>query len=319
MSEQKRGFKHHLRRAQRATAQLVIWFPIRVWRRVLQYNGLLLSAGVSYQALFATFAAVYVGISVFGLWFVSEDHRLTTLIESINAYIPGLIGPKGAITREQVVELAHHNFSQFGWAGAVAVVLLIWTSSSWITYSRMAIRSVFGLPKDTGGYLRLKGIDLITALVLGGVLLIGTALTTAATNLFTTVAGWIGLDSFSHASRFWARVAALILVFVIDAVVLGAMFLILSGAELRVRQVRTGALLGGVALVLLQLLGSFVLGRGVSNPLLATFVTFVTLLLWFRLTAIVTLTAAAWIAERAIDQGEPIRGRVRKPSRWLAG
>lgn len=316
---EERGIKHHIKRVQRATARTLVWFPVRVWRRVLQYNGLLLSAGVSYQALFATFAALYVGLALFGLWFVAEDHRLNTLIEAINTYIPGLIGPEGAITRDQVVQLAQHNFAQFGWAGAIAVGVLIWTSSSWITYSRMAIRSVFGLPKDTASYALLKGIDVITALVFGGVLLIGAALTTAATNLFSTVVDWIGLGGFSTLAGVSARVAALVLVFLLDAAVLGVMFLTLSGAQLTARQVRSGALMGGLMLVLLQVLGSLVLGQGVSNPLLATFVTFITLLLWFRMTAIVTLIGAAWVAERAIDHGEPIRGKARKPSQWVAG
>lgn len=44
------------------------WFPVRVWRHFLIHNGFLLAAGVSYQALFASFAAIYVAFAIAGLW-----------------------------------------------------------------------------------------------------------------------------------------------------------------------------------------------------------------------------------------------------------
>lgn len=299
-----------LERVRELTAKGKEWFPVRVWRRVLTFNGLLLSSGVSYQALFATFAALYVGLAVFGIWFVTKEARLDSLIEILNTYIPGLIGPEGAVSREQLIELAQQNLAQFGWAGIIATAVLAWTASSWITYSRMAIRTVFGLPKDPRPYVFLKGKDLIASLIAGAALLVGTALATVSTNLFGTVAHWLGLDEWSSLTNFLTRSLGLILVFALDTVVLGVMFLALAGTVLSVRKVAGGALAGGLALTGLQVLASLVLGGGTNNPLLATFVVFVTLLLWFRLTAIVTLTAAAWVAEAAEDRGEPLQSRL---------
>lgn len=301
-----------LERARSLGARLKAWFPVRVWMRILNTNGLLLSSGVSYQALFATFAALYVGLAVFGVWFVAKEARLDSLIEILNTYIPGLVGDEGAVSRDQLIQLAQQNLAQFGWAGAVALAILAWTASSWITYSRMAIRSVFGLGKDPRPYVLLKGKDLIASLIFGAALLVGTALTTASTNLFSAVSGWLGLEDWSALTNALTRIGGLLLVFLLDTVVLGVMFMTLAGTVLTVRHVAGGALMGGLALTVLQVLGSLILTGGTSNPLLATFVVFVTLLLWFRLTAIVTLTAAAWVAEAAIDRGEPLQSRRRR-------
>lgn len=306
-----------MRWVQKLTIATMNWFPVRVWRRVLNYNGLLLSAGVSYQALFATFAALYVGLAVFGVWFVADSARLDNLIEIINTYIPGLIGDAGAVTRDQLMTLAQHNLGSLGWGGAVAVVILLWTASNWITYSRMSIRAVFGLPKDTHSYVLLKGRDMVTSIVLGAVLLAGAALTTASTNLFAWVTHLIGATGWSFVTGLFIRVGGLAVVFLLDAGVLAVMFVTLSGAQLRFRQVLSGAALGGIALIALQVLGSFVLGAGTKNPLLATFVVFVTLLFWFRLTAIVMLSAAAWTAESLEQRGNTVESRPAKPSRWI--
>ena len=68
-----------------------------------------------------------------------------------------------------------------------------------------------------------------------------------------------------------------------------------------------GSLLGSAALSVLQLLGGLVITGAGNNPLLATFAVFIALLLWFRLTGIVILVAASWIAVEAFDSHESLR------------
>ena len=58
---------------------------------------------------------------------------------------------------------------------------------------------------------------------------------------------------------------------------------------------------------MLQLLGGLVITGAGNNPLLATFAVFIALLLWFRLTGIVILVAASWIAVEAFDAHESLR------------
>lgn len=81
-------FDEPIGRATRLTKRTLAWFPVRVWRHFLQHNGFLLAAGVSYQALFAFFAAIYVAFAVAGLWLGGSPQAVQGMIDVINRYIP---------------------------------------------------------------------------------------------------------------------------------------------------------------------------------------------------------------------------------------
>ena len=99
----------------------------------------------------------------------------------------------------------------------------------------------------------------------------------------------------------------MLVVFVIDTLALATLFRFLSGAAMPWRRMWIGSLLGSAALSVLQLLGGLVITGAGKNPLLATFAVFIALLLWFRLTGIVILVAASWIAVEAFDAHESLR------------
>ena len=90
-------FDQPISSATAITQRTLAWFPVRVWRHFLQHNGFLLAAGVSYQALFATFAAIYVAFAITGLWLGGSAEAVTGLINLINLYIPGLIADEGGL------------------------------------------------------------------------------------------------------------------------------------------------------------------------------------------------------------------------------
>lgn len=300
-------FGEPLQRVTEITQKTLALFPVRVWRHFLARNGFLLAAGMSYQALFAAFAAVYVVFSVAGIWFASRPETMQALEALINTYIPGLIGEQGAIKPSDLTALADSSTFLLSWTGVIAAAGLIWTAIGWVTYSRIGVRSVFGLPKDTRSYVLLKARDLVAALIFGAVLLVASTLTVASTAALSWIFSLVGISNTS----IWYRIAGgslgLVLVLLINAGVLAAMFRFLSGASVPWRNLWGGSLLGGGALTVLQVLGGALVGGVSKNPLLATFAVFVGLLLWFRLTSIVTLVAAAWIAVAAGDKGISLR------------
>ncbi len=289
------------------TQKTLALFPVRVWRHFLARNGFLLAAGMSYQALFAAFAAVYVFFSVAGIWLSGRPNTLRALEDLINTYIPGLIGPSGAIDSNELTELTSNTAFLLSWTGIVAAAGLIWTAIGWVTYSRISVRSVFGLPKDTRSYVLLKARDFVAALSFGLMLLLASTISVVSTAALDWLFRVFGLPNNS----FWYKLAGgslgLLLVLIINAGVLAAMFRFLSGAAVEWRRLWGGSLLGSIALTVMQVLGSTLLGSVSKNPLLATFAVFVGLLLWFRLTSIVTLVSAAWIAVAAGDRGESLR------------
>ena len=289
------------------TQKTLALLPVRVWRHFLYQNGFILSSGLSYQALFAVFAALYVVLAVAGIWLTGDPARLEAFVTLLNTYAPGLIGPNGVITTDALTEVATQSTSLFGWTGAIALAGLIWTAIAWITYARTAVRSIFGLPKDMRAYVLLKARDFLAGFAFGTVLLIATALSVATSSFLDWMLGLAGLDSDSGWSDFLVQAGAFIVVFVIDTLVLAVMFRFLSGAAMPWRRVWIGSLLGSAALSALQLLGGFLLSRASTNPLLATFAVFIGMLLWFRITSIILLVAAAWIAVEAADAHESLR------------
>lgn len=285
----------------------LVFFPVRVWRHFLDKNGFLLAAGMSYQALFAVFAAVYVGFTVFVLWFGAQPETIEALATIVNTVIPGLMGPDGAVTAEELANSVTYSGGALTWAGVIALGGLIWTAIGWVTFSRMAVRTVFGLEKDRRNYALLKARDLLAALGFGAVLVVASVLSVISTAAFGAFFGWLGLDTTSFWFTSTVRFGGLVVVYVIDVLVLAVMFRFLSSAALRWRRLWGGSLLGGGALLGLQILSSLVVGGVTTNPLLATFAVFIALLLFFRIASIITLVAAAWIAVQASDKDESLR------------
>lgn len=289
---------------------LVKWgqslFPVRVWLHFLNQNGLILAAGVSFQALFAVFAAVYVGFSIAGIWLFGQPTTLESLAQLVNTAVPGLIGESGVISVGDIVNAGNLGTGLLTGTALVAGAGLVWTALGWITFSRMSVRAVLGLDKDRRNYFLMKARDLVVALALGGLLLVAAALSVASTEALHWIFQLLDLNTAGVGYTALARLGGLLLVFVINTLVLAMMFRFLSRAAIQWRRMWGGSILGGMALLALQVGGSFLAGGATRNPLLATFAVFVAMLLFFRLTSIVTLVAAAWIAVGALDREEPL-------------
>ncbi|HET6671798.1 MAG TPA: YihY/virulence factor BrkB family protein [Agromyces sp.] len=299
--------EHPISRVSTITRQTMALFPIRVWRHFLARNGFLLSSGMSYQALFAIFAAVYVVFAIAGIWLTGDPETLDAFVKLLNTYAPGLIGENGIISTEDLTEIATSSTSLFGLTGAVALVGLIWTAIGWVTYSRLAVRSIFGLPKDMRAYVLLKARDFLAALVFGTALLAAAVLSAVTTSFFGWLTDFMGFDASSGWSTALLQAGGFAVVFAIDTLALAVLFRFLSGAAMPWRRMWVGSLLGSAALTVLQLASGYLVSRVSTNPLLATFTVFIGLLLWFRLVSIVILVAAGWVAVEASDHNETLR------------
>lgn len=300
-------FEAPISRVTTLTQKTLALFPVRVWRHFLGRNGFILSSGMSYQALFAIFAAVYVVFAVGGIWLTGNPETLNAFIRLLNTYAPGLIGPNGVITTDELTAIATSSTSLFGWTGAVALAGLIWTAIGWITYARMAVRSIFGLPKDTRAYALLKARDALVGFAFGAILAGAAVLSVVATSFIGWIFSLMSLPDGGGWTAVSVRIGAFGVVFVLDTLALAVMFRFLSGAIMPWRRMWVGSLLGSAALSVLQLLGGWLVSSVTTNPLLATFTVFIALLLWFRLTSIVILVAASWIAVEASDAHESLR------------
>ncbi|MEX0160698.1 MULTISPECIES: YihY/virulence factor BrkB family protein [unclassified Microbacterium] len=293
-------------RATALTQRTLGLFPVRVWRHFLQHNGFLLAAGVSYQALFAIFAAIYLAFAIAGLWLGGSTEAVDGMIDIINSYIPNLIQDEGGVfTPQQVQEIAASTTGLLSITGLIALGTVIWTAIGWVTFSRRATRDIFGLPPDRRSYVILKARDLLAALIFGASLIAGSLLSSAsavAMSWILSLLGWgSALDGLTS-----IRIGTVLVSFALLSGALAAMVRFLTGTSLHWSTIWPGALLGGGAMTILQFGAGFLLSYTPTNPLLATFAIFIGLLLWFRVNGVVMLVASSWIAVAAKDRDLPL-------------
>jgi membrane protein len=282
---------------------------VRAFANFSQNDGDLLAAGMSYQSLFAIFAAIWVGFSAAGIWLASTPLLLRQLIAIINQTIPGLIERGGAID-PRTLQLG----STFGWTGAIAAIGLLLTAIGWLDSTRLAVRAMFGLPHDTTNFLLQKARDLGLGLAFGVVLIVSALLSIASTQALTFLFGLIGVSDDSVWTVLAARVVGLLVAVLLYLVVLAAMFRILSRVPIPWRTLVVGSLIGSVALAALSTLGGVLLGGAGNNPLLAAFAVVVGLLVWFNLICRIILLSASWIAVGMADMGRVLSVKAVGPT-----
>lgn len=267
--------------------------PWRTFSHFTDIGGSVLTAGMSYQAMFAVFAALWLGFGVFGIVLFGRPELLATLIDQINLFVPGLIGEDGLVRPSTLASAG----STFSWTSIVAAIALMWVALNWFTGTRRAIRIIFGLDvKQYRNAVLLKLRDFVLALTFGLAILVSAALTVLSTNLTEVLFDWLGWDPEN-----WllGTVGALVrygAVFVFDVLVLMAMHRFLAEVRVPLMRLIWGCVLGGAALLVLKILGSALLGGATSNPLLASFGLLIGVLIWFNFICRVLLLTAAWIA-----------------------
>ncbi|CAN5349635.1 hypothetical protein BH11ACT3_BH11ACT3_07390 [soil metagenome] len=291
-------------RVQQLAARIQKLKPVRVFTHYGQHRGPILAAGLSYQAIFSVFAAIWATFSVAGLVLNASPELRDALFDTIATSVPGLIkqgdGSGGAI---DPADLSSRTLT---WTGIIALVGTLVTAIGWIGAARDAVRDIADLAAPPTNFLLLKVRDLGAAILFGLALILSAGLSLGSTAALDWVFSLVGVDQMSLGAILVARIVGLVLVFALDAAVLVALYRVLAGVPVPRGPLLQGAFLGAFALGVLKALGSTLLGGAVSNPLLASFAVIVGLLIWFNLVCQVILVGAAWVVVTATDEGVPL-------------
>lgn len=291
-----------IERAKRIVEWVKQLKPVRVLQNFSDNHGNLLASGLSFLSIFALFAGIWVGFSVAGFVLNANPDIRRALFEMLNQVAPGLIGDDGAIKPSTLTES-----TALSWTGAIALVGLIFTGLGWLNGMRQAVRSIFELPRPTTNAVLLKIKDLAFGVGFGMVLLISAALSLFSTAALQFVFDLVGLGDASTWLDVAGRVVGALLMLAIDTTVFAVLFRVLAGVHIPLKHLLWGSLFGGIALGVLKLLGSALLGGASRNPLLASFAVIIGLLIWFNLISRVILLTASWIAVGLRDDGIAVR------------
>lgn len=292
---------------QKVVAWVMGLRPVRVFLDYGEHRGPLLAAGLSNQAIFAVFAALWVAFSVFGIVLAGNVGLQDALLKLIADAVPGLIDPgdgSGAIDPADLI-----NTTVLTWTGAIALVGLFLTALGWLASARDAVRILGDLPGPRTNFLLLKLKDLGLALGFGALLLVSAALSVLSTQALDGVLDWLGIRD-STSTTIAARILGILLMFALDTVVLAGLYRVLAGVHIPLRFLLQGSLIGAGALGVLKILGTLLLGGATNNPLLAGFAVIIGLLIWFTLICQVILIAACWVFVSMKDAGVPLDKRL---------
>ena len=274
--------------------------PVRVVLHYTGKRGPILASGLAFQAIFAVFAGLWIGFSVAGLVLTSNIGLRDSVIRVLAQSVPGLIETE---TEEGIIDpTTLLEAGVFGWTGAIAIIVLLFSALNWLASAREATRSIFDLPNLERNPVLLKLGDLGLAAGFGLALVISTVLSVSGTVALEAVLAWLDIRN-STTSTIVGRGSTLLVMFVLDAVVLAVLYRVLAGVRIPLPRLRQGALFGAIGLGVLKVAGGSLLGGASNNPLLAGFAVLLGLLIWFNLACQVVLAAAAWIAVGVADDG----------------
>lgn len=266
----------------------------RTFDRFSDVGGNIISSGMAYLALFATFAALWVGFGIFGIVLRERPYLQEATVEYLNTMVPGLIADgtgQGAVSLSLLL-----STRTLDWTSVIAALALLWVAVSWFTGTRRAVRLIFRVPRAYSTAVRMKVRDAALAITFGLAILLSAAVSVVGTQLLHGLFVRFGVSEPQWLLTGVTNVTALIAMVAFDTLVLMAIVRVLAGIRVERWNLVIGTVMGALALGVIKLLGSFLLGGATSNPLLASFAILIGLLIWFNLIARVVLLTAAWIA-----------------------
>lgn len=276
-----------------------LWLRIqrtRLWRMNVRYGSVRaaqLAGGIAYAGLLSVFAALTIAFTVFMRLLSGRPELLDAVVGAIDEALPGVIktdeNSGGLIEPSRLVLQEGLSLTT-----VIAAVTLLLSALGVMAALGSSLRAVFGIVAPPGNIIVSKLRDLAGFVLLGTAVLATAALGIGAGTAGAWVTQMLGLESSFGALL--VRGLGILAAFAVDTLVFAALIRFVAGARPLPRDLWLGAGIGAVGTGALRLLGTSVVGGASDNPVLASAVALVTLLLWMNLAARIALYVAAFTA-----------------------
>jgi membrane protein len=219
-----------------------------VWSALVRFSDVLggrLAAAISYYSFFAAFSLGVLAISI------------------VSHILGNTAGAKSAVSQYLKTQLpwVAENASQVG--GSVTVVAsltLLISGIGWVESLRSSLRAVWLLDQHPGHWILRRVVDLGMLVLLGVLLGLSLATTTAIDHLLRAAVPDTGTG------RTIVRLVAIVLEFMINMVLASALLTAVSRMRLSIRRLVTPAVVIAVGIQILNTVGRMVITRTASRP-----------------------------------------------------
>lgn len=292
----------------RVSAAAIRWAltrrPVRAFLLYSERRGPMLADSVTYRALFSVFAGVLLGFSIAALWLAGNPDAWKAIIAAVQSVVPGLIGEDGIIDPSDLEAPVSLSI-----AGAISVVALTGSALAAVGSLRTAVRLLAGTAQADILFIWVMLRNLVLAIGIGLAFVAAAAVTFIGRIGITWISGLLGIADDSPAATWSIRIVSLVVVLALDTALIAGVFRLLSGTHPSARSLWTGAVLGGIGLLILQELSGLFIGGATSNPLLASFASLLALLIWLNLSTQVILISCAYIVTSEEERHDRVHAR----------
>lgn len=279
--------------------------PVRAFLLYSERRGPSLADSITYRALFSVFAGLLLAFSIAAIWLAGNDEAWDAIIAAVNSAIPGLVGEGGIVEDPSAIEAP----AGLSIATVISLVALLGAALGAIGSLRIAVRTIADTVLDDVLFIWVILRNLALAIGIAVAFVTAAAITFAGSLSVGWIAELIGLSAESAAVTWSVRLLALLVVYALDVALIIGVFRLLSGVRATGRPLWSGALVGGLGLLVLQELSGLFVGGASSNPLLASFASLLALLIWMNLSTQVILIATAYIVTGVEEESDRVHAR----------
>ncbi|HET7386261.1 MAG TPA: YihY/virulence factor BrkB family protein [Nocardioidaceae bacterium] len=270
------------------------------------------AGAVTYFGFLSFFPILALAFFVIGYVATVYPAARDQLISALGSVLPGLIGPQG-------VHLSAFTHNA-GTVGIIGVIGLLYSGLGWLSGMRKALDVLFVMPdRALPNFVLGKLRDLIALIMIGVVLVVSVALSGAVANFNQRILRLIGIDPHSLVPNGILWIVGHLLGIAASAVLLMAIFKLLSNPPLPAKSMWAGAVIGAVGFEILKSLATFLIANTKSQPAFQAFGVALVLVVWINYFSRLVMYAAAWAYTSPEAREARIHAATRAPGAALSG
>jgi membrane protein len=253
-------------------------------------QGNVLAGAVTYFGFLSFFPILAIAFAIVGVIAGAYPDAEDAIRDALTEVFPSIIG-----TGEGQIDPASFK-NAAATAGVLGVVTLLYTGLGWLSNLRTALQDVFETPPSkTHNFVFGKVVDLAMLAIIGFVLLISVAVSSATRGFVSDIQDWLNVDDVTAMSTFLNSVGTLFGL-VASIVLFVVSFQLLGRPLVPADALWKGALLAAVGFEVLKQIAVYLIALTRDNPAFAVFGTALILLIWINYFSRLVLIGASWAA-----------------------